>query len=82
MNNETYHAAFNPINYASLQKKSNSMIFSYRKLIDLPPMKLGNEFITRTGDIFFGGLCIDEHLNFNRHVTKTYINNSKSVGVV
>ena len=63
-------------------KKSNFMIFSYRKQIDLPPLKFGNDLITRTEDIKFLGMCIDEHLNFNRHVSTTCMKISKSIGVL
>ena len=40
-------------------KKSNLIIFSHRKQIDLPYLKFGCELITRTEDIKFLGLCIE-----------------------
>ena len=63
-------------------KKSNFMIFSYRKKFDLPPLKFGCEVITKTDDIKFLGLYIDKHLNFNRHLRMTCSKISKSIGVL
>ena len=57
------------------------MIFSPRKQIDLTPLKFGNELITRTEDMKFLGLRIDEHLNFNQHVRTPCMKISKLIGV-
>ena len=57
-------------------------MFSHRKKIDLPPLKFGYELNTRMDDIKMLGLYIDEHLNFNQHVSTTCMKNSKLVGVL
>ena len=58
------------------------MIFSYNESFDLPPLKFGCEFITKTDDQKFLGLYSDKHLNFNRHLSMTCTKVSKSIGVL
>ena len=58
------------------------MIFLYREKFDLPPLKLRCEVITKTDDIKFLVLNIDNHLNFNRHLGMNCAKISKSIGVL
>ena len=56
--------------------------YSYSKKIDLPPLKFGFELNSRTEDINFLGLYVDERLSFSWHVSTTCLKISKSIGVL
>jgi len=52
-------------------KKTKLMTFSYRKKVDDPILKLGNDVITPVEHFDFLGLRIDKHLTWKHHINKT-----------
>ena len=62
--------------------KSNFIIFSYRKNLNLDPLNFGNHLLTQVESTKFLGIFIDEHLNFKTHTEHILKKISKSVGIL
>ena len=63
-------------------QKSNFIIFSYRKNLNLSPIKFGDNLLTQVDSTKFLGIYIDEHLNFKLHTEYILKKLSKSVGIL
>lgn len=63
-------------------QKSNFMIFSYRKILKLTPIKFGDYSLNQVESTKFLGIHIDEHLNFKLHTEFLLNKLSKSVGIL
>ena len=62
--------------------KTNYIIFSYRRRIDLEGVTMGDGVVSRVSSIKFLGVIIDENLNFGNHIEFIKSKVSKSVGVL
>ena len=62
--------------------KTKYMIFSYRKLLHLPNIKIGFATIEETNNIKFFGIIFDKHLTPKNHVDVIARKISKSVGTL
>ena len=64
--------------------KTKYMIFSHRKQLHLPNIKIGSATIEETNNIKFLGIIFDKHLTFKDHVDAHVIARkiSKSVGIL
>ena len=58
------------------------MIFSYRKILKLTPLKFGDHALNQVESTKFLGILIDEHLNFKLHTEFILNKLSKSVGIL
>ena len=63
-------------------EKSNFIIFSYRKKVALPALKLGSSFINETESTKFLGLILDSHLDFKDHIHFISSKVSKTIGLI
>ena len=48
--------------------KSNFIVYSYRKSIEIPPLNLGLYTIIQTDSTKFLGIYLDQQLKFNNHI--------------
>ena len=66
-----------------MQDKTKYIIFSYRKNIAVPQIKLGpDNNISQTDNTKFLGMHIDQNLRFNHHIDHISAKLSKSVGIL
>ena len=63
-------------------EKTKYMLFSYRKQIQLPDIKIGNYKILQTECTKFLGIFIDNNLTFKNHISYIRQKISKSIGVL
>ena len=63
-------------------EKSHFICFSYRKNIDIRPIKVGNCRISCVDSTKFLGVILDKNLNFKEHITHIANKCSKSVGIL
>ena len=63
-------------------KKTQFIVFSYRKKFEIRQIKFGNEYIKQTDSIKFLGLIIDEHLKFDKQTNSICNKLSKTVGIL
>ena len=62
--------------------KSHFICFSYRKNINMRPIKIGNGTINEVNSTKFLGLILDKNLNFKEHITHISNKCSKSIGIL
>ena len=62
--------------------KTKYVIFSYRKLLYLPNIKIGSATIEETNNIKFLGIIFDKHFTFKNHANVIARKISKSVGIL
>ena len=62
--------------------KTNYIIFSYRKILDLDCIRIGTHRINRTSSVRFLGIFIDENLSYKVHVDVICGKISKNVGLM
>ena len=61
--------------------ESNFTIFSYHKNFQLPPTKLGNDFLSETDSTKFLGVFLDNHLTLHDHIDLICSKLAKTNGV-
>ena len=62
--------------------KSHFICFSYRKNINLPPIKIGNNIISEVESTKFLGIILDKNLNFKEEIAHISNKCSKFVGIL
>ena len=62
--------------------KSYHIVFSYRKKLLLPPIRLRREIIAQTEKNKFLGITLDINLSFKAHINETCNKLSRSVGIL
>ena len=62
--------------------KTKYVLFSYRRTLQLPEIKIGTYVINQTRSIKFLGLFLDENLIFDTHIKYIAVKLSKSVGIL
>ena len=62
--------------------KTKYIIFSYKKSIELPTIKIGENDIQQTQYTKFLGVLFDQHLTFNEHINYVSAKISKSIGIL
>ena len=62
--------------------KTKYIIFSYKKSIELPIIKIGDNCIQETHSTKFLGVIFDKHLKFNEHIQYISTKISKSIGIL
>ena len=63
-------------------QKSHFLIFSYRKKINLNPIKFGDNFLSQCESTKFLGIYIDDHLTFKEHIDHILKKVNKAVGIL
>ena len=63
-------------------KKTQFIVFSYRKKFEIRQLKFGNDSIKQTDSTKFLGLIIDEHLKFDKQINSICNKISKTVGII
>ena len=62
--------------------KSNFIMFSYRKNIEINQIQFGNSYIRKTDSTKFLGIVIDKNLTFKEHINNISSKVSKSIGIL
>ena len=62
--------------------KTKYMVFSYKRQITLPPIKMDDVIIQRTNKTKFLGIIYDDHLTFKLHISYLRTKISKWIGIL
>ena len=62
--------------------KTKYMIFSYGRKIVIDPLIIGGGVIEKASSLKFLGICINDNLNFDSHITYLLSKVSRSVGIL
>ena len=62
--------------------KTNYIVFSYKRKVNLPPIKIGNNIIHEIDNTKFLGVYFDKNLTFKQHINNISSKLSKSVGIL
>ena len=63
-------------------KKTQFIVFSYRKNIVMRDIKFGSDLVKQTNSTKFLGIQIDEHLKFDKQINSLCNKISKTVGIL